>query len=119
MQASKKIFTRISKLSKCQECSYVFQTTETTEGKTNGKKFIYIGTKYKLNKPIEVSKGESFFHVNYKSDVKSYRNTLPNITKNEVEKINESKIEYSSEMLEKINKEPEYKKITKKIVPPY
>jgi len=122
MQASKKIFTKIAKLAKCNECSYIFMIKETTIGKTCDKLFTYIGVKYKLKMPIDVSKGESYFQVNYKSDVKSYKKELPtHPDSNENQVLNNENVilPIDPELLDKICKEPIPWFIAKKVIPSY
>ena len=126
MQASKKVFTRIANLSKSQECSYIFMIKETTIGKTHNKIFTYMGTKKKLENPIDVSKGKSYFQVNYKSDIRAYKKDITCDKMNEenekdISQILEmhEQIQLNQDLLDKIPKEPEWFPIEKKIIPSY
>lgn len=122
MQAAKKIFTRIAKLSKSSECSYIFMIRETTIGKTHNKIFTYLGTKKRLDNPVDVSKGKSYFQVNYKSDIRSYKKNVPRCIIEDDEKYIDTDYnepEISQEIIDKIPKEPEWFRVAKKIIPPY
>jgi len=75
MQAAKKAFTQITRnLSKGKECKYIFSIQETTHG-SKKRQFTYCGTKTRLSKPTEISKNGNSYKIDFKTDVKSFRET--------------------------------------------
>lgn len=121
MQAAKKIFTRIAKTSKTPECSYIFMIRETSGGKTHNKLFTYIGTKRRLDRPVDVSKGKSYFQVNHKSDIRSYKRSVPCSSDLSEPESNEPEavVDIPDEILDKIPKEPVWYKLDVKTIPKY
>jgi len=73
MQAAKKAFTRICRSTgEKGEAVYIFSIQEMTQGSAK-KVFTYRGTRKKLEKPQEITKGDTSYNVHYSSDVKSYK----------------------------------------------
>jgi len=131
MQAAKKAFTRICKASSVDNCAYIFTIQESTAGKTN-KMFIYRGVREKLDKPLDVSKGDSSFQVNFSTTVRSYRfnvgadiiskipaNDTSTTTSGEHEKTSTPSIvsETTSNDTCKVPSEPEQIQVSEKNVP--
>jgi len=72
MQAGKKAFSNLARISKKDDCEFVFSIQETTKD-SNKKTFNYVGKRKKLAKPQVVKRGGSEYKVRYETTVTSNR----------------------------------------------
>jgi len=114
MQAAKKAFTRISKSSGKDQCVYIFSMQEINTTK-DAKIFTYRGVREKLEKPLDVNKGESSFQVNFKTTVRSYKTGNNEKPVKKTKKVANLPEEPTKTEIAKISPAP---KIAKKIIPP-
>ncbi|MDX1471795.1 MAG: hypothetical protein R3213_09890 [Flavobacteriaceae bacterium] len=73
MQAAKKAFTRICRVSVGGgECTYIFSIQETTQSSAK-KVFTYRGVRRELDTPQKVTKGDVSYSIRFNSEVRSYK----------------------------------------------